>query len=72
MSNDQYIVVEWLEDLPEFPRYGFATPKHAEELGANVQCLQTCASLELAVEAVDSLNGRRAAYSERQRRPASE
>ena len=37
MRETEYVVVEWIPNLPQYPRYGFATAKHADELGANVQ-----------------------------------
>ena len=55
----QYVVLECVDDMPPYPRYGFATSKHAEELDSNVRWLRTCASLELAAEIVSDLNGRK-------------
>ena len=55
-DSAQYVVVECLDDLPEYPRYGFATAKHVEELGPNVRCLRSCTSLELATELTSQLN----------------
>ena len=59
-ENAQYVVVECVDDLPGFPRYGFATVTHAEELGPNVRWLQTCTSLDIAIEATRELNQRNA------------
>jgi hypothetical protein len=56
-EHAHYVVLECVENLPQYPRYGFATAKHAEELGLNVKQLQICASLELAATIVDELNG---------------
>jgi hypothetical protein len=51
-----FIVLEWLADEPAYPRYSFATSKHAEELGENVQQLDVCPSLVLAAARVTTLN----------------
>ena len=59
MSATLYVVVEWVPDLPQYPRYSFATEKHAEELGSNVQRVQGCNSLESAAHVVSELNARR-------------
>jgi hypothetical protein len=56
MRNPQYVVVEWIEDLPHLPRYGFATVKHAEELGDNVRWHDSCSSLEQAAAWTHALN----------------
>jgi hypothetical protein len=53
---DQYVVLEWLDELPGYPRYSFATVKHAEELSADVQWLQLCPSLETAATTASELN----------------
>jgi hypothetical protein len=54
--NNQYVILEWIPYAAEFPRYSFATVKHAEELGSQVQRLRMCPSLEVAAEAVHRLN----------------
>jgi hypothetical protein len=56
MTEDLYVILEWVRDEPPFPRFSFATPKHAEELETNVERLQTCASLEMAGNIVAQLN----------------
>ena len=56
MRNLQYVVVEWIEDLPQVPRYGFATIKHAEELGDHVRWHDRCPSLEQAAAWAHELN----------------
>jgi hypothetical protein len=56
MRDIQYVVLEWVEDLPQVARYGFATLKHAEELGDNVRWHDRCASLEQAASAAQALN----------------
>ena len=56
MAEDLYVIVEWVHNESPFPRYSFATPKHAEELETNVKRLQTCASLELAGKIAAQLN----------------
>ena len=58
MRETEYVVVEWIPDLSQYPRYGFASAKHADELGANVQRLHICASLELAAQITNDLNAR--------------
>jgi len=58
MRETEYVVVEWIPDLPQYPRYGFATAKHAHELGATVERLQICESLELAARITNELNAR--------------
>jgi hypothetical protein len=45
-----YVILEWIPDVPEFPRYSVATVKHAEELGSQVHWLQRCPSLQMAAE----------------------
>jgi hypothetical protein len=67
-EHAEYVVLEWVEDLPEFPRYSFATLKHAEELGPDAQWLQTYSSLEMAAEATRELNWRNAAAQDDGRR----
>jgi hypothetical protein len=54
--RNQFVVVEWLPFVAEFPRYSFATIKHAEELGSHVQWVETCPSIEVAAERVRRLN----------------
>jgi hypothetical protein len=56
MSDIQFVVLEWIEDLPTVARYGFATLKHAEELGDNVRWHERCGSLEQAAAAAHALN----------------
>lgn len=58
--NDQYVVLEWVDELAGFPRYSFATIKHAEELWPRVQWLQMFSSLELAAQTASQLNFREA------------
>jgi hypothetical protein len=60
VDNGQYVILEWVCQLPGFPRYSFATIKHAEELRPEVRWLQSCDSLELAAETASQLNLRRA------------
>lgn len=55
-DHHQYVILEWIHTLPGFPRYSFATIKHAEELWPQVRWLQRCASLELAAETTTQLN----------------
>lgn len=62
MTEDPYIIVEWIDCKPPLPRYSLATPKHAEELETNVKSLQTCATLELAGKIVAQLNRQSAAH----------
>jgi hypothetical protein len=57
---NQYVVLEWVDELPGYPRYSFATITHAEELSPNVQWLQMCASLETAAKTARELNLRQA------------
>ena len=56
MTEDLYVIVEWIHNELPFPRYSFATLKHAEELETNVTRLQACASLETAAQIVAQLN----------------
>ena len=56
IKNTAFIVVEWIDDVPGCARYGFATVKHAEELGPNVKWLQQWWSLESAAEDASRLN----------------
>ena len=56
MQDGQYVIVEWIEELPHLPRYGFATIKHAEELGDNVKWHELCPSLEHAAASTQALN----------------
>jgi hypothetical protein len=65
-ENTEYIVVEWLDDLPGIDRYGFATAKHAAEMGEQVRCLDTFLSLETAAHEVDRLNQLQAALAARE------
>jgi len=58
VSHAQYVILEWTEELLHFPRYGFATIKHAEELGANVRWHDLCPSLEQAAAWTEALNRR--------------
>jgi hypothetical protein len=55
-ENAQFVILEWIAEPSEFPRYSFATVKHAEELRPNVRWLETRSSLEAAAEAVTELN----------------
>ena len=55
-DNNLYVILEWIPYEAEFPRYSFATIKHAEELGSQVLWHQTCPSLEVAAERVHRLN----------------
>lgn len=57
-ENAQFVIVEWIDDVPGFPRHGFATMKHAEELGENVRWLDRFASSEAAAKSVGELNSR--------------
>jgi hypothetical protein len=57
-DQNQYVILEWVRHLPGFPRYSFATIKHAEELWPQVRWLQGCPSLELAAETASALNFR--------------
>jgi hypothetical protein len=54
-----YVVVECVVDLPGYPRFGFATLLHAEELGDSVRCLDRYASIEAAAQKADRLNRER-------------
>ena len=56
MQDGQYVILEWIEELPDLPRYGFATIKHAEELGDNVKWHEFCPSLEYAAASTQALN----------------
>jgi hypothetical protein len=56
MQDGQYVILEWIEELPHLPRYGFATIKHAEELGDNVKWHELCPSLEQAAASTQALN----------------
>jgi hypothetical protein len=55
-QDHQYVVLEWLDDTPGYPRHSFATIKHAEELWPNVGWLQLCPSLEMAADIASKLN----------------
>ena len=55
-DNNQYVILEWIPYEADFPRYSFATIKHAEELGSQVRWHQTCPSLEVAAKQVRQLN----------------
>ena len=59
MQDGQYVILEWIEELPHHPRYGFATIKHAEELGDNVKWHELCPSLEQAAASTRVLNDQR-------------
>ena len=59
-DHNQYVILEWVRRLPGFPRYSFATIKHAEELWPEVRWLQSCPSLDLAAETASVLNFRHA------------
>jgi flagella basal body P-ring formation protein FlgA len=63
MAEDLYVIVEWIQKEAPFPRYSLATPKHAEELETNVNCVQTCGSLALAGQIVAQLNRQEATAS---------
>jgi hypothetical protein len=52
-----YVVLEWLEDTPGYPRYSFATVVHAAELGTAVRWVESCATMEAAVALASRLNG---------------
>lgn len=56
--DNQFVILEWVHEVPGFPRYSFATVKHAEELWPHVQWLQMCSSLETAAETANELNWR--------------
>ena len=56
MHDHQYVVLEWLHDMPGFPRYSIATVKHAEELLPNVHWLRMSPSLEMAAQIASELN----------------
>lgn len=53
---NQYVVLEWVDELPGYPRFSFATVKHAEELSPSVHWLQMCPSLETAAKTTSELN----------------
>ena len=55
-DNNQFVILEWIPYDAEFPRYSFATLKHAEELGSQVHWLDTCRSIPIAAERVRQLN----------------
>jgi hypothetical protein len=55
-EKNQFVVLEWIPYVAEFPRFSFATVKHAEELGTQVLWVETCPSIEIAAERVRSLN----------------
>ena len=55
-DNNQYVILEWIPYVAEFPRFSFATVKHAQELGTQVRWLQTCPSMEIATDRVRWLN----------------
>jgi hypothetical protein len=52
-----YVVLEWLEDTPAYPRYSFATVVHAAELGTAVRWVESCATMAAAVDLASRLNG---------------
>jgi hypothetical protein len=55
-ESNQYVILEWIPYVVEFPRYSFATVKHAQELGTQVHWLETYPSMETAADRVRSLN----------------
>jgi hypothetical protein len=55
-DNNQFVILEWIPYAVEFPRYCFATVKHAQELGTQVHWLETCPSMEMAADRVHRLN----------------
>jgi hypothetical protein len=57
MQPAAYVVLEWLEDTPAYPRYSFATVVHAAELGTVVRWVELCATMQAAVDLVSRLNG---------------
>jgi hypothetical protein len=55
-TSDQFVILEWIDDIAGYPRYSFATLTHAEELRPHVKYLTTHSSLESAAAAVAQLN----------------
>ena len=55
-NNHAYVILECLDGLPGYPRFGFATTKHAEELESEVKWLERCDTLEMAAEGAGRLN----------------
>jgi hypothetical protein len=55
-EHNHFVILEWIPYEAEFPRYCFATVKHAEELGTQVHWLETCPSMEMAANRVRRLN----------------
>ena len=51
-----FVVVEWLDATPPFPRYSFATIVHARELGDAVRWVEPCPSLQAAAALAARLN----------------
>jgi hypothetical protein len=58
MKPAAYVILEWLDATPPYPRYSFATVSHASELGPEVRWLEPCPQLEVAADLVARLNGR--------------
>jgi hypothetical protein len=53
--SDAFIVIRWPESAGS-PRYSFVTPPHLREVQAEVQQIESCASLAEAVAIVTRLN----------------
>ena len=51
-----YVVVEWLDAVPPYPRFSFATTVHAGELGTAVRWVEPCATIAAAALLVARLN----------------
>ena len=64
-----YVVLEWLDVTPPYPRYTFATVAHARELDGAVRWVEPCVSLDLAATLAARLN---APTSDPAREPSAE
>ena len=56
---ETFVVLEWLDATPPYPRYTFATTVHAAELGDVVRWVEPCATMHAAAVLVRRLNAGR-------------
>ena len=58
-KSEAFVVLEWLDATPPYPRYTFATTVHAAELGDAVRWVEPCATIQAAAALVTRLNAGR-------------
>ena len=57
-NRSAYVIIEWVDITPAYPRYSFATTVHAAELGDAIRWVQPCTTAAVAASLVARLNAR--------------